>query len=110
RQMGYKTIGLDINDSCLEMAKKVGAGAVFNFMMNKNYVDEVKKMIDGKECHAADLSSGSNAAYASAPDLLKVGGLLMVIGIALKGLDFIDTFALAMGRYRIKGESTSIPR
>lgn len=51
--MGYKTVGLDINDSQLEMAKKVGADAVFNTMTNKNYVDEVKKLADGKGVHAA---------------------------------------------------------
>lgn len=46
--MGYKTIGLDINDSQLEMAEKVGADAVFNTMTNKNYAEEVKKLADGK--------------------------------------------------------------
>jgi D-arabinose 1-dehydrogenase-like Zn-dependent alcohol dehydrogenase len=108
--MGYKTIGLDINDSQLEMATKVGADAVFNSMTNKNYVEEVKKLTDGKGCHAAAVYSASNAAYAGAPDILRVGGLIMVIGIAPKPLDFITTFDLTTGRYRIKADSTSIPQ
>ncbi|KAF2638755.1 alcohol dehydrogenase [Massarina eburnea CBS 473.64] len=108
--MGYKTIGLDINDSQLEQAKKVGADAVFNSLTNKNYIEEVKKLTDGKGCHAAAVYSASNAAYAGAPDVLRTGGLLMVIGIAPKGLDFINTFDLTTGRYRIKAESTSIPQ
>jgi D-arabinose 1-dehydrogenase-like Zn-dependent alcohol dehydrogenase len=107
--MGIKTIGLDINDAQLEAAKKAGADAVFNSMTNKNYVDEIKKLT-GKGCHAAAVYSASNAAYASAPNVLRIGGLLMVIGIAPKGLDFITTFDLTTGRYRIKADSTSIPQ
>jgi D-arabinose 1-dehydrogenase-like Zn-dependent alcohol dehydrogenase len=109
-QMGYKTIGLDINDSQLEQAKKAGADATFNSMTNKSYVDEIKKLTDGKGCHAAAVYSASNAAYAGAPNILRTGGLLMVIGIAPKGLDFINTFDLTTGRYRIKADSTSIPQ
>jgi D-arabinose 1-dehydrogenase-like Zn-dependent alcohol dehydrogenase len=109
QQMGIKTIGLDINDSQLEMAKKVGADVVFNSMTNKDYVNEIKKLT-GKGCHAAAVYSASNAAYSGAPDILRTGGLLMVIGIAPKGLDFINTFDLTTGRYRIKADSTGIPQ
>lgn len=108
--MGYKTIGLDINDNQLDMAKKVGADAVFNSMTNKNYVEEVKKLADGKGVHAAAVFSAANAAYAGAPNVLRIGGLLMVIGIAPKPLDFISTFDLTTGRYRVKADSTSIPQ
>lgn len=107
--MGIKTIGLDINDHQLNMAKKVGADAVFNSMANKNYVEEIKKLT-GKGCHAAAVYSASNAAYAGAPNILRTGGLLMVIGIAPKGLDFINTFDLTTGRYRVKADSTGIPQ
>lgn len=107
--MGIKTIGLDINENQLAMAKKVGADAVFNSMTNKNYVEEIKKLT-GRGCHAAAVYSASNAAYAGAPDVLRTGGLLMVIGIAPKGLDFINTFDLTTGRYRVKADSTGIPQ
>lgn len=107
--MGIKTIGLDISDKQLEMAKKVGADATFNTMANKNYLDDVKKLT-GKGCHAAAVYSAANVAYAMAPSVLRIGGLLMVIGIAPKPLDFITTFDLATGKYRIKSDSTSIPQ
>jgi D-arabinose 1-dehydrogenase-like Zn-dependent alcohol dehydrogenase len=107
--MGIKTIALDINDSQLEMAKKVGADATFNSMTNKNYVEEVKNLT-GKGCHAAAVFSAANAAYTGAPAVLRIGGLLMVIGIAPKGLDFITTFDLTTGKYRLKADSTSIPQ
>lgn len=92
------------------MAKKVGADAVFNSMTNKNYVEEVKKLAGGKGVHAAAVFSAANAAYAGAPNVLRIGGLLMVIGIAPKPLDFISTFDLTTGRYRVKADSTSIPQ
>lgn len=108
--MGIKTIGLDINENQLDMAKKVGADVVFNSMKNKDYLEEIKKLTGGKGCHAAAVYSASNAAYAGAPDVLRTGGLLMVIGIAPKGLDFINTFDLTTGRYRVKADSTGIPQ
>jgi D-arabinose 1-dehydrogenase-like Zn-dependent alcohol dehydrogenase len=108
--MGIKTIGLDINDNQLDVAKTIGADAVFNSMKNKGYLEEIKKLTGGKGCHAAAVYSASNAAYAGAPDVLRTGGLLMVIGIAPKGLDFINTFDLTTGRYRIKADSTGIPQ
>lgn len=108
--MGYKTVGLDISDAQLEMAKKAGADAVFNSMTNKNYVEDIKKITGGKGCHAAAVYSASNAAYAGAPEVLRIGGLLMIIGIAPKPLDFITTFDLTTGRYRVKADSTSIPQ
>ncbi|ORY06915.1 alcohol dehydrogenase [Clohesyomyces aquaticus] len=109
KAMGYKTIGLDINDSQLEMAKKVGADATFNTMTNKDYAEEIKKLT-GKGCHAAAVYSAANAAYAGASSVLRIGGLLMVIGIAPKPLDFITTFDLTTGKYRVKADSTGIPQ
>ena len=110
RQIGIKTIAHDMNDSQLAMAKKLGADATFNSKTNTNYIEDIKKLTDGKGCHAAAVYSGSNIAYAGAPNLLRAGGLLMVIGIAPKGLDFINTFDLTTGRYRIKADSTGIPQ
>lgn len=107
--MGIRTVAIDINDSQLEMAKKAGADTVVNSMTNKNYINEIIR-ITNKGCHAAAVYSASNAAYAGAPAVLRTGGLVMVIGIAPKGLDFINTFDLTTGRYRVKADSTGIPQ
>jgi D-arabinose 1-dehydrogenase-like Zn-dependent alcohol dehydrogenase len=106
--MGLKVVGVDINDEVLASVTKLGADAVFNSKTNPSYLDEVKK-VTGKGADAAAVFSGANAAYAGAPDLLRVGGLLMVIGIAPKDLQ-VSTFDLTTGRYRIKADSTSIPQ
>lgn len=106
--MGLKVVGIDINDDVLESVKKLGADAVVNSKTTAGFADEVKK-ITGKGAHASAVFSGSSAAYATAPDVLRTGGLLMVIGIAPKDLQ-ISTFDLTTGRYRIKADSTSIPQ
>jgi D-arabinose 1-dehydrogenase-like Zn-dependent alcohol dehydrogenase len=106
--MGFKVVGVDINDEVLESVKKLGADAIFNSKSNPNYLEELLKTT-GKGAHAAAVFSAADAAYASAPSLLRTGGLLMVIGIAGKDLQ-VSTFDLTTGRYRIKADSTSIPQ
>jgi D-arabinose 1-dehydrogenase-like Zn-dependent alcohol dehydrogenase len=106
--MGLKVVGIDINDDVLESAKKLGADATFNSRSNPNYIEELKKLTE-KGAHAVAVFSAADAAYAAAPDVLRTGGLLMVIGISDKPLQ-VTTFDLCTGRYRIKADSTSIPQ
>lgn len=106
--MGLKVIGVDINDDVLQSVKDLGADATVNSRTTPNFAEEVKK-ITGKGAHAAAIFSGAQAAYTSSVDLLRTGGLLMVIGIAPKDLQ-VSAFDLTTGRYRIKADSTSIPQ
>ena len=82
KAMGFKVVGVDVNDEVLEAVTKLGADAVVNSKTNADFRDEVKK-ITGKGAHAAAVFAAAPQAYASAPDLLRVNGLLMVIGIAV---------------------------
>ncbi|KAI1324881.1 hypothetical protein F5Y16DRAFT_411777 [Xylariaceae sp. FL0255] len=106
KAMGHKVVGIDIKDDVLATVTKLGADAVFNSLKNK---DSEVKQITGKGVHAAAVFSASNIAYANALQVLRVGGLLMVIGIAREELNF-STFDLCTGKYRFKSESTSIPQ
>lgn len=76
KAMGYKVLGVDINDKTLEVFKKQGADAIFNSMTNKSYVDELKKLTSGG-VHAAAVFSDADAAYAGAPAILRLNGLIM---------------------------------
>jgi D-arabinose 1-dehydrogenase-like Zn-dependent alcohol dehydrogenase len=106
--MGFKVVGLDINDSMLKVAKKAGADVVLNSMTNKDYVEELKK-VTGGGAHAAAVFSNVQAAYAGAPAILRLGGLMMIIGITGKPIE-VFTMDMTLGRYRIKAESTGIPQ
>ena len=108
KAMGYNVIGIDINDDILAQCKAQGADAIFNSMTNKSYVEEVLK-ITGGGVKAAAVYSNAQAAYAGAPPILKNGGVLMVVGITHNPIS-ISTMDLALGKYKIKSESTSIPQ
>jgi alcohol dehydrogenase, propanol-preferring len=108
KAMGLKVVGVDIADGNLEEAKKQGADAVFNSRSNPNYVEELKKLTGGG-CRAVAVYTNVNAAFASAPALIGLGGSLMVIGIPKEPL-IIDAMDLVLGKYRILADSTSIPQ
>lgn len=108
KAMQLKVVAIDINDDTLAVCKKQGADEVYNSRSNPAYVDEIRKLTQGG-CHSTAVFSASNAAYASAPSLLRVNGLLMVIGIAKEPLQ-ISTYDLAVANYRIQADSTSTPQ
>ncbi|KAI3337488.1 alcohol dehydrogenase [Xylariaceae sp. AK1471] len=109
KAMGYKVVGVDINDGALESAKSCGADAVFNSRSQADtYVDEIRKL-SGKGVHAAAVFSGAIKAYEGAIPLLRINGLLMVIGIAMEPLP-VSTVDLITGKYRIKADSTGVPQ
>lgn len=110
KAMGLKVLGVDINDDVLDSVTQLGADAVINSRTLAAYkLGEEVKRVTGKGCHAAAVFSGSAAAYGGAPGLLRVGGLLMVVGICNSDLG-VSTFDLVTGKYRIKADSTSIPQ
>lgn len=108
KAMGCHVVGIDINDEMLAQCKAQGADAVFNSMTNKNYVEELLKLTGGGVKSAA-VFSNADAAYAGAPQIIKFGGVLMVVGLPHNPLK-ISTMDLALGKYKVKSESTSIPQ
>lgn len=109
KAMGCKVIAIDINDDALQSCKEQGADVTLNSKSRPDdYVSEVKALTDGG-VHATAVFSAAVAAYRSAPSLIRPGGMLMVVGIASEPLQ-VSTFDLAIGRYRIKSDSTGIPQ
>jgi propanol-preferring alcohol dehydrogenase len=108
KAMGYNVVGIDVNDATLAVCKAQGADATFNSRSNKDYVEELKKLTKGG-AHAAAVFSDVDQAYAGAPSVLRLGGLLMVVGLPKNPLS-ISALDLCLGKIRIKGESTSIPQ
>lgn len=101
KAMGFNVIGIDVAPSALEEAKAQGADHVFNPITDKDYVQQIKK-ITKKGVHAAINFTNSQQAYSSMPDVIRVNGIFMVVGIPLMPLPFkgID---LSLGRFRVKG-------
>ena len=108
KAMGANVVAIDVNDTTLENAKAQGADAVFNSRTDSGYVEEINMLTNGG-VHAAAVFSNARQAYASAPSLIKTGGTLMVIGLPHEPLQ-VSATDLALQKYKIKSESTSIPQ
>jgi propanol-preferring alcohol dehydrogenase len=72
------------------------------------YVEELLKLTGGG-VKAVAVFSNADAAYAGAPQIIKLGGVLMVVGLPHNPLK-ISSMDLVLGKYKIKSESTSIPQ
>ncbi|KAF2801814.1 GroES-like protein [Mytilinidion resinicola] len=108
RAMGFKIIALDINDIQLEEAKECGTDYAINTRRDKDYAKKVKEITKGG-CHAVVNYTNSKAAYESATDLLRINGILMVVGLPQEPLSFNSMF-LALRKFRVVGSSNKIPR
>ncbi|EXJ76482.1 uncharacterized protein A1O5_00990 [Cladophialophora psammophila CBS 110553] len=108
KAMGIKVIGLDINDETLAESKRVGADLTFNSATNSNYLDEIRKATGGG-AHAAAVYSASIAAYENAKIALRIGGLLMAVGLPAKTFQ-VNLTEIITGLYRLKGDCTGIPQ
>jgi propanol-preferring alcohol dehydrogenase len=108
KAMGLKVVAVDINDTTLEVCKAQGADATFNSRPSKEYVTKIRDLTKGG-VHAAAVFSDAPAAYADAPAIIRIGGVLMVVGIARGPLQ-ISTNDISMGKYRVKGANISIPQ
>lgn len=104
--MNLKVIGLDINDEVLVEAKESGADIVLN-SKSSSYIDEIKKAIGGG-ADAAVVFSAAQAAYDSAAKTLRIGGILMVVGLPSKPIQF-GALDLMRKLYQIRSESTGPP-
>ena len=107
KAMGLKVVGLDVNDDMLDIVKQNGADAVFNTRTNSNYVEDVKKLT-GKGLHAVAVYSNASPAYETAQKVLKINGLLMVIGLPDNPIQFA-AFPLVANMFRVKGSNTGTP-
>ncbi|KAL4876848.1 chaperonin 10-like protein [Aspergillus karnatakaensis] len=108
KAMGLKVIGIDISDAQLQSAVELGADATYNSGSDGSYAERIKELTGGG-AHAAAVFSASNAAYASAPDVLRVNGLLMVVGIPKSNLS-VNALDILLGKYRIEGVSSGTPQ
>ncbi|EXJ83945.1 hypothetical protein A1O3_04612 [Capronia epimyces CBS 606.96] len=108
KAMGLNVLAIDINDKTLEVCKAQGADAIFNSRTDQEYVSKVKDLTKGG-VHAAAVFSNAKIAYVNSLNIIRVGGLLMVIGLPDEPLE-VSTMDLALAKYRIKSDSPGIPR
>lgn len=103
KAMGLNVIGIDINDEVLKEAKETGADIVIN-SKSADFEKDVRKATNGG-ADAAVVYSAAQAAYDTAAKTLKMGGILMVIGLPSEPLKF-NVLDLMCKKYQIRSEST----
>lgn len=108
KAMDFKVIGLDINDEVLKEATEQGADHVFN-SKSPDFADKIKEATGGEGADAAVVFSNAQAAYDSATKTLKIGGVLMVVGLPAKPIGF-SALDLMKKLYEIRSESTGPPQ
>lgn len=99
KAMGMRVIAVDIADSKLKLAKKVGAEHVFN----ANKVDAVKKInkiIGG--AHGVLVTAVSTSAFEQAVNMLRSHGTMSLVGLP-PGKFPISIFDLVLGRKTVRG-------
>jgi propanol-preferring alcohol dehydrogenase len=74
----------------------------------KEYVAKITEITKGV-CHAVVNFTASKAAYDSAPDVLRTGGILIVVGIPNKPLTF-NAMDMSLGQFRARGASNAVPQ
>lgn len=68
--MGLMVIGIDISDAQLESARELGADITYNSHSDSEYIEKLTVLTNGG-AHAATVFSASNAAYTTAPSVLR---------------------------------------
>ncbi|EXJ56090.1 hypothetical protein A1O7_09021 [Cladophialophora yegresii CBS 114405] len=107
KAMGLEVVGIDINDEVLAAAKENGADVTVN-SRSEDFEKQVRDATRGG-ADAAVVFSAAQAAYDSATKILRIGGVLMVIGLPDKPLQF-SALDLMRKLYQIRSESTGPPQ
>ncbi|EXJ80981.1 alcohol dehydrogenase [Capronia epimyces CBS 606.96] len=85
RGMGYRMIGIDMGDK-EGLSRECGAEEFFDIAKyskdaSVSLAEDVKKATGGRGAAAVVVCTASNAAYAQALDLIKIGGTVVCVGI-----------------------------
>lgn len=79
-----KVVAVDINDSQLELAKKMGADMVIN-PLNDNAEEMMQDKVGG--AHAAVVTAVAKSAFNSAIDCVRAGGVVVAVGLPPESMD-----------------------
>lgn len=81
KAMGMRVIGIDGGMSKRALCYKLGCEAFVDFTEVKSVEEEVMKITGGKGAHGVFVTAGNANAYKSAPNMVRVGGRVMCIGL-----------------------------
>ncbi|KAF1958800.1 hypothetical protein CC80DRAFT_490589 [Byssothecium circinans] len=81
KAMGMRVVGVDGGDEKKELCLRLGCEAFVDFTKVQDVAAEIVKITDGKGAHGVFVTASSASAYKSAPDMCRVGGRIMCVGL-----------------------------
>jgi propanol-preferring alcohol dehydrogenase len=81
KAMGMRVVGVDGGDEKRELCMKLGCEAFVDFTKVENVAEEVVKICDGKGAHGVFVTATSASAYKIAPEMTRISGKVMCIGL-----------------------------
>lgn len=91
-----KVIVVDIIEKRLEFAKNIGADHVIN-AKSEDVLSVINKLTDGKGAHVVIETAGSAITVAQTADVVKTGGVIVLVGMTVKAETSFD-FMKLMGK------------
>lgn len=81
KAMGMRVIGVDSGDTKRKLCMKLDCEAFVDFTRVKDVAEEVMRITDEKGAHGVFVMAMSNAAYEAAPEIMRVAGRVMCVGL-----------------------------
>ncbi|MDP6140882.1 MAG: alcohol dehydrogenase catalytic domain-containing protein [Arenicellales bacterium] len=98
-----RNIAVDLSDDKIEAARRFGASHGLN-AREPNLIDEVRRLSDGRGADCVFVAAGSAAALEQALQLVRRGGMVVLVGMTAEGVTAqVDTLSLAGDAVQVVG-------
>ncbi|KNG80698.1 hypothetical protein ANOM_010193 [Aspergillus nomiae NRRL 13137] len=108
KAMGLRVIGIDAGEDKETLCVKLGCEAFIDHQRSTNLSQDVRNIADGKGAHGVLVTASSAAAYRVAPHMLRVGGVVVCVGMPASGTAFAgdDPMYLILNNLKVVGSLT----
>ncbi|KAE8419832.1 chaperonin 10-like protein [Aspergillus pseudocaelatus] len=108
KAMGLRVIGVDTGEDKEQLCFRLGCEGFVDHCKSNDLVREVIQVADGQGAHGVLVTASSAAAYRVAPQLLRVGGVVVCVGMPASGNAFAgeDPMYIILKNLKIVGSLT----
>ncbi|CAG8080380.1 unnamed protein product [Penicillium salamii] len=108
RAMGMRVIGIDAGPEKEKICLDLGCEAFIDFTKSANLSGEVRKIAEGKGAHGVFVTASSSAGYKVAPRMVRVGGVVVCVGMPPSGTVVAgdDPMYLILNNIKVVGSLT----
>ncbi|GKZ29464.1 hypothetical protein AbraIFM66950_005024 [Aspergillus brasiliensis] len=85
KAMGLRVIGVDTGEDKAQLCLQLGCEAFVDHRKSNDLAAEVVRQAEGQGAHGVLVTASSAAAYRVAPRMLRVGGVVVCVGIPASG-------------------------